>query len=69
MSKYQYSTCYKCSKKNFGFHSNQKTQGQKYRLNNLYIKYQLWHMKLRHLNIYLNTFLQFKLLFHEPHCM
>ena len=51
-------------KKNFGFHSNQKTQGQKHRVNNLYFKYQVCQMKLRHLT----TFLQFRLLFHEPHC-
>ena len=51
-------------KNNFGFHSNQKTQGQKHRVNNLYFKYQVCQMKLRHLN----TFLQFRLLFHEPHC-
>ena len=51
-------------KNNFGFHSNRKTQGQKHRLNNLYFKYQVCQMKLRHLN----TFLQFRLLFHEPHC-
>ena len=44
-------------KNNFGFQSNQKTQGQKHRLNNLYFKYQVCQMKLRHLNI-----------FHEPHC-
>ena len=52
-------------KNNFGFHSNRKTQGQKHRLNNLYFKYQVCQMKLRHLN----TFLQFRLLFHEPHCI
>ena len=51
-------------KNNFGFHSNQKTQGQKHQVNNLYFKYQVCQMKLRHLNI----FLQFRLLFHEPHC-
>ena len=51
-------------KNNFGFHSNRKTQGQKHRVNNLYFKYQVCQMKLRHLN----TFLQFRLLFHEPHC-
>ena len=51
-------------KNNFGFHSNQKTQGQKHQVNNLYFKYQVYQMKLRHLN----TFLQFRLLFHEPHC-
>ena len=51
-------------KNNFGFHSNQKTQGQKHQVNNLYFKYQVYHMKLRHLN----TFHQFRLLFHEPHC-
>ena len=52
-------------KNNFGFHSNQKTQGQKHRLNNLYFKYQVCQIKLRHLN----TFLQLKLLFHEPYCI
>ena len=52
-------------KNSFGFHSNRKTQGQKHRVNNLYFKYQVSQMKLRHLN----TFLQFRLLFHEPHCM
>ena len=26
-------------KNNFGFHGNQKTQGQKHQLNNLYFKY------------------------------
>ena len=51
-------------KNNFGFHSNRKTQGQKHQVNNLYFKYQVCQMKLRHLN----TFLQFRLLFHEPHC-
>ena len=51
-------------KNNFGFHSNQKTQGQKHQVNNLYFKYQVCQMKLRHLN----TFLQFRLLFHKPHC-
>ena len=51
-------------KNNFGFHSNQETQGQKHQANNLYFKYQVCQMKLRHLN----TFLQFRLLFHEPHC-
>ena len=50
-------------KNNFGFHSNQKTQEQEHRLNNLYFKYQVCEMKLRHLN----TFLQFRLLFQEPH--
>ena len=50
-------------KNNFGFHSNRKTQGHKHQLNNLYFKYQVCQMKLRHLN----TFLQFRLLFHEPH--
>ena len=48
-------------KNDFGFHSNQKTQGHKYQLNNLNFKYQVYQMKLRHLN----TFLQFRLLFHE----
>ena len=43
-------------KNNFGFHSNQKTQGHKHQLNNLYFKYQVCQMKLRHLN----TFLQFR---------
>ena len=52
-------------KNNFGFHSNRKTQGHKHQLNNLYFKYQVYQMKLRHLN----TFLQFRLIFHEPHCM
>ena len=52
-------------KNNFGFHSNQKTQGQKHRVNNTNFKYQVCQMKLRHLN----TFLQFSLLFHEPHCI
>ena len=51
-------------KNNFDFHSNQKTQGQKHQVNNLYFKYQVCQMKLRHLN----TFLQFRLLFLEPHC-
>ena len=51
-------------KNNFGFHSNRKTQGQKHQVNNLYFKYQVCQIKLRHLN----TFLQFRLLFHEPHC-
>ena len=51
-------------KNNFGFHSNQKTQGHKHQLNNLYFKYQVCQIKLRHLN----TFLQFRLLFHKPHC-
>ena len=51
-------------KNNFGFHSNQKTQEHKHQLNNLYFKYQVCKMRLRHLN----TFLQFRLLFHEPHC-
>ena len=46
----------------FGFHSNQKTQG--HWLNNLYFKYQIYKIKLRHLHY----FLQFRLLFHEPHC-
>ena len=51
-------------KNNFGFHSNQKTQGQKHQVNNLNFKYQVYKIKLRHFN----TFLQFRLLFHEPHC-
>ena len=51
-------------KNNFGFHSNRKTQGQKHQVNNLYFKYQVCHMKLRHLN----TFLQFRLLYNKPHC-
>ena len=51
-------------KNNFGFHGNQKTQGHKDQLNNFYFKYQICQMKLGHLN----TFLQFRLLFHEPHC-
>ena len=48
----------------FGFHSNQKTEGHKHLLNNLCFKYQVYQMKLRHLN----SFLQHRLLFHEPHC-
>ena len=36
----------------------------KHQLNNLHSKYQVCEMKLKHLN----TFLQFRLLFHEPHC-
>ena len=52
-------------KNNFGFHGNRKTQGHKHQLNNLYFKYQVCQMKWRHLN----TFLQFRLSFHEPHCM
>ena len=52
-------------KNNFGFHSNQKTQGQKHSVNNLYFEYQVCQMKLRDLN----TFLQFRLLFQEPHCI
>ena len=51
-------------KNDFGFHSNKKTQGHKHQLNNLYLKYQVCKMRLRHLN----TFLQFRRLFHEPHC-
>ena len=51
-------------KNSFGFHSNQKTQGQKRRVNNLNFKYQVCQMILSHFN----TFLQFRLLFHEPHC-
>ena len=51
-------------KNSFGFHSNRKTQGQKQRVNNLYFKYRVCQMILRHLN----TFLQFRLLFHEPYC-
>ena len=51
-------------KNNFGFHSNQKTQGQKHQVNNLYFINQVCQIILRHLN----TFLQFRLLFHEPHC-
>ena len=51
-------------KNNFGFHSNQKTQGQKHWVNYLYFKYLVCQIKLRHLN----TFLQFRLLFHKPHC-
>ena len=50
-------------KKNFGFHSNRKTQGQKHQVNNLYLKYQVCQIKLR----YLHTFLQFRPFFHEPH--
>ena len=52
-------------KNNFGFHSNQKTQGQKHQVNNLYFINQVCQMILRHLH----TFLQFRLLFHEPHCI
>ena len=51
-------------KNNFGFHSNRKTQGQKHRVNNLYFKYQVCQINLKHLN----TFLQFRLLFHKLHC-
>ena len=51
-------------KNDFGFHSNRKTQGHKHQLNNLYFKYQVYQMKLRHLK----TFLQFRLLFRKPHC-
>ena len=51
-------------KNNFGFHSNRKTQGQKHQVNNLYFINQVCQMILRHLN----TFLHFRLLFHEPHC-
>ena len=51
-------------KNNFGFHSNQKTQGKKHQVNNLNFKYQVCQIELRHLN----TFLQFRLLFHKPHC-
>ena len=36
-------------KNNFGFHSNQNTQGQKHQVNNLNFKYQVGQMKLRHL--------------------
>ena len=36
-------------KNNFGFHGNWKTQGHKHQLNNLYFKYQVCQMKLRHL--------------------
>ena len=50
-------------KKIFGFYSDQKTQGQKHQLNNLYFKYQVCQMKLG----ILNTFLQIRLLFQEPH--
>ena len=35
-------------KNNFEFHSNQKTQGQKHWVNNLYFKYQVCQIKLRH---------------------
>ena len=49
-------------KNDFGFHSNRETQGQKHRVNNLHFKYQVYKMKLRHLN----TFLQFRLLFLVP---
>ena len=44
-------------KNNFGFHSDQKTQGEKQQLNDLYFRYQICQMKLGHLN----TFLQFRL--------
>ena len=29
-------------KNNFGFHGNQKTEGHKHQLNNLYLKYQFY---------------------------
>ena len=51
-------------KNNFGYHSNQNTQGHKHRLNNLYFKYYGYSMKLKHL-----SFLQFRLFFHKPHCI
>ena len=51
-------------KNNFGFHGNKKTQGQEHQVNNFHSKYQVCQMKLRHFD----TFLQFRLLFHEPHC-
>ena len=34
-------------KKDFGFHSNQQTQGHKHQLNNLHFKYQGCQIKLR----------------------
>ena len=40
-----YFSGYECSKNNFGFHSNRKTQGQKHEVNNLYFKYQICQMK------------------------
>ena len=52
-------------KNNFGFYSNQKTRGHKHQLNNIHFKYQVSQIKLKDLN----TFLQFRLLFHEPHCI
>ena len=52
-------------KNNFSFHGNRITQGHKHQLNNLYFKYQVCQIKSRQLN----TFLQFRLLFHKPHCM
>ena len=51
-------------KNNFGFHGNQKTQGHKHQLNNLYFKYQVCQIKSKHLN----NFLQLRLFFHEPRC-
>ena len=51
-------------KNNFGFHGNRQTQGHKHQLKNICFKYQVCQIKLR----YLNTFLQFRLSFHEPHC-
>ena len=50
-------------KSDFGFHGNRQIQGHKHHLNNLHFKYQVCQMKFSHLN----TFLQFRLLFHEPH--
>ena len=35
----------------FGFQSNRKTQGQKHWVDNLYFKYQVCQMKLRHLSL------------------
>ena len=52
---------YNVWKNNLGFHSNEKTQGQKQPLNNLYFKYQVCQMKSKHLN----TYLQFRLFIHE----
>ena len=41
-------------KNDFGFHSNQKTQGHKRQLNNLYFKDQHCQMKLRYLALLRN---------------
>ena len=35
-------------KNNFGFHSSQKTQGQKHQVNNLNFKYRVCQIKLGH---------------------